>query len=126
MRRALIALVAASCLACGDTPPPKTASPSLVSEAPVPPGAVRVSASEGAEAVEVVYRAGLVPDTVAAWYRRWFLEHRWRITGDTRLADGTLVLHADSAAQPLWLMIRPDPAGANFSVMSAEPGAAPR
>src|SRR5258706_500719 len=123
MRRTLIVPVVASCLACGDSPPPKTASPSLVSEAPVPPGAVRLSASVGAEAVEAIYRAGFLPDTVAAWYRRWFLEHHWRIAGDARLPDRTLVLHADSAAKPLWLMIRPDPAGANFSVMSAEPGA---
>ncbi|MSR06711.1 MAG: hypothetical protein EXR93_06580 [Gemmatimonadetes bacterium] len=107
--------------ACGSEPPPKSAPASLVSDAPVPPGAARISSSEGTEAVEAVYRAQYPSDSVAAWYRRWFLEHQWRITGDNRLPDGMVVLHAEGPAKPLWLMIRPEGGGTSFSVMTAEP-----
>lgn len=123
MRRASCFLLSAACLACAGEPPPKSAPPSLVADAPVPLGAVRVAASQGSEAVEAVYRSTHPPDSVVAWYRRWFLAHQWRITGDTRLPDGTFVLHADSLTKPLWLMIHPAPGGATFSVMAAEPGA---
>ena len=82
---------------------------------------MRVSSSEGSDAVQATYRAGYLPDSGAAWYRRWFLAHAWGITGDTRLPDGTVVLHADSAVKPLWLMIPPHPNGASFHPMAAEP-----
>jgi len=120
---AILAVVAALAVAaCGSEPPPKSAPASLVNDAPVPPGAARISSIEGTEAVEAVYRAPFPSDSVAAWYRRWFLERRWRITGDNRLPDGTVVLHAEGPGNPLWLMIRPEAGGTNFSVMSAEPG----
>ena len=123
--RALAALgVTVLCAACGGDTVPRNAPPSLINDAPVPPGAARISSIEGAEAVEAVYRAQFPSDSVAAWYRRWFLQHQWRITGDNRLPDGMVVLHAEGPGKPLWLMIRPEGGGTTFSVMAAEPGAA--
>ena len=122
--RVLAALgVVVLCAACGGDTVPKSAPQSLVNDAPVPPGAVRVSSAEGTEAVEAVYRAAYPADSVAAWYRRWFLEKQWRITGDNRTPDGMVILHAEGPGRPLWLMIRPETGGGtNFSVMSAESG----
>lgn len=95
----------------------------MVADAPVPPGANRVESAGGPEAVEAVYRTSTSPDSVASFYRRWFLEHSWRIAGDTRLSDGTFVIHAEGQARPLWIMIRPDGGRTTFSVMAAAPGA---
>ena len=120
----LAVLIAAGGCGGEPSPSPQRASLALVNDAPVPTGAVRVSASEGIEAVEAVYRAALVPDSVVAWYRRWFLANTWRITSDTRLPDGTFVIHADGKAKPLWIMIRADAGGTSFSIMAADPGAA--
>ncbi len=122
---ACAALLLAAALGCGPDTPPRSAPPSLVDEVPVPPGAARVSTSAGTDAAEAAFRIGVVPDSVAAWYRRWFLDHGWRITGDNRLPDGTVVLHGENGPRPLWLMIRGEANGSSFSVMAAEPGGAP-
>jgi len=121
MRRALLLLALASFPACGDQPPPRNAPPSLLETVPVPPGARRLTASSGAQAVVAEYSLIGLPDSVAAWYRRWFFEHAWRIVGDTRLPDGTFSIHADSQARPVWLLVRAAPGGARLAVMVAEP-----
>ncbi|MBI4419318.1 MAG: hypothetical protein HY560_00695, partial [Gemmatimonadetes bacterium] len=58
-----------------------------------------------------MFRTGVVPDSVAAWYRRWFRTEGWNITGDVRMADGSVALHADKSGRPLWIMARPGGSG---------------
>jgi hypothetical protein len=92
--------LAVTLVPCGEAPVP-AASPSLLEGPPLPPGAVRLEFSGERDAAEAVYRSGQPGDSVAAWYRRWFLENEWRIAGDGRLPDKSVVLRAERDGRPV-------------------------
>lgn len=79
--------------------------------APVYRPTVRIAQGGSADAVETVFRAEAVPDTVAAWYRRALIAGGWHIVGDTRARDGVITLYAERQGPPLWVIIRPGPGG---------------
>lgn len=86
------------------------------------PGSRRVSEVATEDAVEQAYRIAAPADSVAAWYRRELAAREWRLTGDARLPDGTITLHAQRAGPPLWLLIRGDTGGrwSEYSMVGAQ------
>ena len=116
------ALLSAVQLACGGKETPPAASAELLAGIPVMPGARAMSTAAGSDAVQEGYLAARPADSVASWYRQWFLKDGWKITGDLRAANGMVTLHAEKGARPLWLIIQPaaDGLGSRFSVIGAE------
>ncbi len=123
----LAGILVLAAAACGGAEQARVSSTVLKGVA-IMPRSVPTSAANGAEAAETVFRTGAVPDSVAAWYRRWFVAHGWEISGDARMPDGSLTLHAEKPGRLLWIMIQPgsDHVGSSYSVVGAEPGAGAR
>lgn len=104
---------------------PREASGELLAGIPALPRSAPASISAGADAVEAGYTSTLPPDSVAAWYRRWFIKDGWHINGDLPAA-GSVTLYVEKGRRPIWLIIRPlaDHQGSVFSVVAAEDSAA--
>ena len=99
---------------------PREASVELLAGIPAMPRSIPVSSAAGSEAVEAGYTTAASPDSVARWYRQWFLKDGWRINGDLPSAGG-VALSVEKAGRPIWLMIRPmaNHQGSVFSVVAA-------
>ena len=88
------------------------------------PRSAPVASAAGSDAVQAAYTTAARPDSVAAWYRRWFLKESWHITGDLPSPDGGVTLFVEKESRPIWLIVRPAAGnqGSIYSVVAAESG----
>jgi hypothetical protein len=120
LRSSRVLLLAALLVACRGGDNPRVASRALLAGIPAMPRSVPISNAAGSDAVEAGYTTADSPDSVAAWYRRWFLQQGWRITADLP-ASGGVTVAVEKERRPVWLIIRPlaNHQGSMFSVVSA-------
>ncbi|MBI4501865.1 MAG: hypothetical protein HY700_11965 [Gemmatimonadetes bacterium] len=114
-------VLAAFILGCrgGDKAP--VASGELLAGIPAMPRSAPMSSAAGSEAVEAAYSTQAPPDSVAAWYRQWFLKDGWRINGDLPSPDGGVTLSVEKDRRSVWLIVRPSArtSRTTFSVVAA-------
>jgi hypothetical protein len=113
--------LAALIVGCTAGEKPRVASKELLVGIPAMPNSVPQSGGAGADAIEAGYGSPARPDSVAAWYRQWFLKNGWRLTGDLPSPDSGFTLYAEKDHRPIWLIIQPAAGrpGSTFSVIAA-------
>jgi hypothetical protein len=114
-------LLAILLLACQPGEKQREASAELLAGIPAMPRSAPVSSSAGTEAVEFRYSTPVAPDSVAAWYRLWFLKNGWHIGGDLPSPGGGVTLSVEKEHRSVWLLVRPAAGrqGSVFSVLAA-------
>ena len=119
-------VVCAVLLACGsESPGPKppstfTAFPNL----PLPPGAEFVSRAGSADALQITLFSPTKAAGVTEYYRNVLGKGKWRLVGDSKKPDGSIVLYAEQDGPPLWVRIWPttDSAGTMVELVGAVVG----
>jgi hypothetical protein len=114
----LLLLLCAVVAACGsESSPPKppdalTVFPNL----PLPPGAQFISRAGGADALQITLFSPARAAGVTQYYRETLSKGRWRLLGDTKKPDGSVVLYAEQDGPPMWVRIWPTTDGAGTMV----------
>jgi hypothetical protein len=119
-------VVCAVLLACGsESPGPKppnafTVFPNL----PLPPGAEFVSRAGSADALQITLFSPTNAAEVTAYYRNVLSKGKWRLVGDAKKPDGSVVLYAEQDGPPMWVRIWPtsDKAGTMVELVGAMVG----
>ncbi len=113
-------------LACGS----ESATPKhpdvfkVLPDLPLPPGAQFVSRAGSAEALQItLFSPGPVAG-VTAYYRDALSTGKWRLVGDVKKRDGSVVLYAEQDGPPMWVRIWPtsDSAGTMVELSGAVVG----
>jgi hypothetical protein len=121
----ILAITALAISSCRDEPPTPPRLSEAIPNIPLPPQAVYVSRSGGADALQLTFRSALSPDTVAGYYRQVLSRGEWSLVSDTRTREGTIALYAERAGKPpLWVSIMRD--GASTGTLLNIAGAVPR
>jgi len=110
-------------LACGsESPGPKppntfTVFPNL----PLPPSAEFVSRAGSADALQITLFSPTKAAGVTEYYRNVLSKGKWRLVGDAKKPDGSIVLYAEQEGTPLWVRILPtsDSAGTMVELTGA-------
>jgi hypothetical protein len=99
---AVLALVA-----CKDRPPEMAKISDVFPNLPVPPRATVVSRDGSPEALKLTLMSNAKPSEVESYYREVLTsKHGWRLVGDSRDAEGAVVLLAEQDGPPLWVRIQ--------------------
>ena len=113
-------------LACGsESPPPKLPDAFAVfPNLPLPPGAELISRAGGADALQITMFSPAPADGVTQYYRDVLSKGKWRLIGDTKKPDGSVVLYAEQDGPPMWVRIWPttDKAGTMIELAGAVVG----
>ena len=107
----------------GDQEPPERPSFQALQDMPVYRPAATVAWQTGEGTVELIYHAEVVPDTVAAFFRRRFAAEGWTIVGDVTTPEGMTTLHVQRDDRRVWVLIslQPDGQGTEFTLIAAQP-----
>lgn len=111
-------VVCAVLLACGsESPRPKppdtfTVFPNL----PLPPGAKFISRAGSADALQITLFSPTGAAEVIEYYRDVLSKGKWRLVGDAKKPDGSVVLYAEQDGPPMWVRIWPTTDGAGTMV----------
>ena len=116
-------VVCAFLFACGsESPGPKppntfTVFPNL----PLPPSAEFVSRAGSADALQITLFSPTKAAGVTEYYRNVLSKGKWRLVGDAKKPDGSVVLYAEQEGTPLWVRILPtsDSAGTMVELTGA-------
>lgn len=93
--------------------------PDVLAGVPILDGSRLVEKSGTEEAARMALLVQLVPDSVAATYRRILAANGWRVVGDVSDAGGT-DLYVERDGPPLWIQIRPAELGfTRYTVIGA-------
>jgi hypothetical protein len=120
-------IVSAVLLACGsDAPaPPKppdafTVFPNL----PLPPEAQFVSRAGSEDALQITMISPIPAAQVIDYYRNELSRGKWRLVGDSKRPDGSVLLYAEQDGPPIWVRIWPttDKAGTMVELAGAVVG----
>ena len=101
-------VVCAVLLACGsESPGPKPPSTfSVFPNLPLPPGAEFISRAGSADALQLTMFSPTKAAGVTEYYRDVLSKGKWRLVGDVKKPDGSIVLYAEQGGTPLWVRIR--------------------
>jgi hypothetical protein len=83
---------------------------------PLPPGARFVSQAGSADALQITLFSPTPAEGVTEYYRKVLTQGKWRLIGDSKKPDGTIVLYAEQDGPPMWVRIRPAKDGAGTMV----------
>ena len=110
-------------LACGsESPGPKPPSTFAVfPNLPLRPGAEFISRAGSADALQLTMFSPTKAAGVTEYYRDVLSKGKWRLVGDVKKPDGSIVLYAEQGGTPLWVRIRPtsDSAGTMVELTGA-------
>ena len=110
-----VGLVALALIGCRDKPPEMAKVSEVFPNLPLPPAASLISREGSADALKLTLMAKARPADVEAYYREALSsKNGWRLVGDTRDAEGALVLLAKQDGPALWVRIQ----STNDSVMT--------
>ena len=98
---ALLALVG-----CKDKAPEMAKVSDVFPNLPVPPRASVVSRDASPDALKLTLMSNAKPAEVEAYYREILSRNGWRLVGDSRDAEGAVVLLAEQDGPPLWVRIQ--------------------
>ncbi len=99
---AVLALVA-----CKDKAPEMAKIADVFPNLPVPPKASVVSRDGSPDALKLTLMSNAKPAEVEAYYRGVLSSRNgWRLVGDSRDAEGAVVLLAEQDGPPLWVRIQ--------------------
>jgi hypothetical protein len=73
---------------------------------PVPPKASVVSRDGSPDALKLTLMSNAKPSEVEAYYREVLSRNGWRLVGDSKDAEGAVVLLAEQDGPPLWVRIQ--------------------
>ena len=94
-------------LACKDKAPEMAKTSDVFPNLPVPPRASVVSRDATPEALKLTLVSKASPAQVEAYYRDVLSSRNgWRLVGDSRDAEGAIVLLAEQDGPPLWVRIQ--------------------
>ena len=100
-------LVLLALIGCRDKPQEMAKVSEVFPNLPLPPAASLVSREGSADALKLTLMAKARPATVEAYYRDALSSRNgWRLVGDTRDAEGALVLLAQQNGPSLWVRIQ--------------------
>jgi hypothetical protein len=90
------------------------------------PRSTLVSMASGDSAGQLSLASPDAPDTVASWFRSSLALNRWTLQSDAKQNDGTILIYAERATQPLWISIQEASGGAgtSYTVTGAIAGSA--
>ena len=118
-----LSVACAVLLACGsESPGPKLPSTFAVfPNLPLPPGAEFISRAGSADALQLTMFSPTKAAGVTEYYRDVLSKGKWRLVGDAKKPDGSVVLYAEQGGTPLWVRIRPtsDSAGTMVELTGA-------
>jgi hypothetical protein len=118
LRNLLLSTLGAALLACGsESPAPKTPDTFTVfPNLPLPPGAKFVSRAGSADALQITMFSPAEAAGVTQYYRDALSKGNWRLVGDVKKPDGSVVLYAEQDGPPMWVRIWPTSDGAGTMV----------
>lgn len=94
-------------IACKDRKPEMAKISDVFPNLPVPPKASVVSRDGTPEAIKLTLMSNASPAQVEAYYREVLSSrYGWRLVGDSRDAEGAVVLLAEQDGPPLWVRIQ--------------------
>ena len=100
-------LVVLALIGCRDKPQEMAKVSEVFPNLPLPPAASLVSREGSADALKLTLMAQARPAMVEAYYRDALSSRNgWRLVGDTRDAEGALVLLAQQNGPSLWVRIQ--------------------
>ncbi|HET6860400.1 MAG TPA: hypothetical protein VFH94_25305 [Streptomyces sp.] len=100
-------LVVLALIGCRDKPQEMAKVSEVFPNLPLPPAASLVSREGSADALKLTLMAKARPAMVEAYYRDALSSRNgWRLVGDTRDAEGALVLLAQQNGPSLWVRIQ--------------------
>jgi hypothetical protein len=100
-------LVVLALIGCRDKPQEMAKVSEVFPNLPLPPAASLVSREGSADALKLTLMAKARPAMVEAYYRDALSSRNgWRLVGDTRDAEGALVLMAQQDGPSLWVRIQ--------------------
>ncbi|HEU4525563.1 MAG TPA: hypothetical protein VFR62_11110 [Gemmatimonadales bacterium] len=103
----LTGLVVLALIGCRDKPQEMAKVSEVFPNLPLPPAASLVSREGSADALKLTLMAKARPAMVEAYYRDALSSRNgWRLVGDTRDAEGALVLLAQQNGPSLWVRIQ--------------------
>jgi hypothetical protein len=115
--------VCAVLLACSpEAAPPKPPDTFTVfPQLPLPPGAQFVSRAGSEDALQLTLFSPAGAESVAEYYRGVLSKGKWRLIGDAKKSDGSVVLYAEQDGPPMWVRIWPttDKAGTMVQLSGA-------
>jgi len=114
-RRWLPALVAVALLAgaCRPDQPAKTARlQDALPGMPLPNDPTFISRSGSDSALQIVLSSGQPPEAMINFYRGILSTAPWTLVSDQPFDSGGRVFYASRSGPPLWVTIKPNPAGA--------------
>jgi hypothetical protein len=108
----------AALLACGSDPaPPKPPDAfKVLPNLPLPPGGEFVSQAGSADALQITLFSPSPVAGVTEYYRNALSQGNWRLVGDVKKPDGSVVLYAEQDGPPMWVRIWPTTDGAGTMV----------
>jgi hypothetical protein len=102
-----VGLAVMALIGCRDKPPEMAKVSEVFPNLPLPPAASLVSREGSADALKLTLLAKARPADVEAYYRDALSSRNgWRLVGDTRDAEGALVLLAQQNGPALWVRIQ--------------------
>ncbi len=115
----LLSVVCAALLACGSESSPQPKPPdtfTVFPNLPLPPGAQFVSRAGSADALQITMFSPTPAAGVTEYYRGVLSKGKWRLVGDAKKPDGSVILYAEQDGPPLWVRIWPTTDGAGTMV----------
>jgi hypothetical protein len=108
----------AALFACGsDAAPPKPPDAfKVLPNLPLPPGAQFVSQAGSEDALQITMFSPSSAAGVIDYYRETLSRGKWRLVGDVKKPDGSVVLYAEQEGPPMWVRIWPTSDGAGTMV----------
>jgi hypothetical protein len=106
-------------LACGSESSSTPKSPDAASvfpNLPLPADAKFVSRAGSADALQITLFSPSAADGVTEYYRNVLSKGKWRLVGDVKKQDGSVVLYAEQEGPPMWVRIWPTSDGAGTMV----------
>jgi hypothetical protein len=82
----------------------------------MPPEAQFVSRAGSEDALQITMFSPTPAATVVEYYRTELSRGKWRLVGDAKKADGSVLLYAEQDGPPMWVRIWPTTDGAGTMV----------
>jgi len=90
------------------------------------PRSTLVSMASGDSAGQLSLASPDLPDSVASWFRVSLDLNHWTLQSDAKQTDGSILMYAERASQPLWINIQAASGGpgTSYTVTGAIAGSA--